>query len=355
MRNKKININILVVILVVGVLVWYLVPPTPEQVGETEQPAVEKQEKEEKSIITQSIGDYLASPAHADPAIIKRIQKIKRFQDLKTGEFNYFGKVIDQHGEPVIGAKITGSYSYYPLIPNGDFTSSSKGFERISDANGLFSILDKKGISIRIGLIEKEGYEFEKSRLYMFDRGGIKMLKEIGNPDKPVIFKAWKKTEAEHLVYSEGFYGFYKSGQPYTIDLYKEKKTEGVTIGDLAITFKRDPSGSRIRPSSWAVSVKVLGGGLVENQDVFMNEAPNEGYVPSWNISFKKGTLNYQPEIEKHFYLKSRGGNAYSKVKMRFLPYYKDGVDVIEIKAWLNPNGSQNLQYDPSKRIPLNK
>jgi len=62
-------------------------------------------------------------------------------------------------------------------------------FERVSDANGLFSILDKKGISIRIGLIEKEGYEFEKSRLYMFDRGGIKSL-----------MQAWKCKSAPSLT-----------------------------------------------------------------------------------------------------------------------------------------------------------
>jgi len=343
MNNK--NIKIFTLILAIGAVGWSLLPTTSEHVVKMEEQVIEKEpvslpvKKVDKSLIIQSIGDYLASPAHADPAIIKRIQKIKRFQDLQTGEFNYFGKVIDQHGEPVMGAKITGYYSYYPLIPNGDFTSSSKGFERVSDANGLFSILDKKGISIRIGLIEKEGYEFEKSRLYMFDRGGIKMLKEIGNPDKPVIFKAWEKTEAEHLVSLEKRVYLSFDGQKIAVDLHV--KSCGAQ-SDFTVSVIR--SGSRINPADWQVVLEVAGGGLIESSDLFMNLAPESGYQSKVVISNKRSDENYTSQADKKYFLKSKNGKSYASLEMQIRPFFNNSESAIFMKYRLNPNGSRNLQ-----------
>ena len=360
MRNNKIITIVIGVILFAGVVGWYLYPSSPEHVAEIEQHIIEKEpvsqqvKKEEKKPIAQSIAEYIKMP-NADAAVLERIKKIQKFQSLKTGKFDYYGKVIDQHGDPVVGATVKVDIGYYPFIPNGNFYPSHKKRKLVTDSEGKFSIVGEEGESVSIDLVEKSGYEihywFPPLTSFIFSRVGIEGLKKVGNPDKPVIFHAWKKAEAEPLVYSEGFYGFYKSGEPYTIDLNKGKKVKGVALGDLLITFNRDPSGSRMNPSSWAVSVKAIGGGVVETTDLFMNEAPNEGYEPSWNISFKKGALGYKSRSEKHFYLKSRSGKSYSKVKMIFWPYYRADADAIEIKAWVNPNASRNLQYDPSKRI----
>ena len=346
MRNKK----IVGVILFAGVIGWYFwLKSTPQALVVQDKMAVEIPKNTKKSEAV-TVSEVLSDP-YTHPKVYSQIKRVQNLHRAMSSGFEYYGRVIDQHGNPVVGAKVKAEWAYFPFIPNGDFGPNYKTLHLTTDSDGRFSIQKDDGMSIAIDAIEKEGYQIKSKKFYMFSDGGYKMLQSFNDPENPVIFHAWKKAEAEPLIYSEGFYGFYKSGEPYTIDLNKGKKVKGVALGDLLITFNRDPSGSRMNPSSWAVSVKAIGGGIVETTDLFMNEAPDEGYEPSWNISFKKGAGGFLHRIEKHFYLKSRSGKSYSKVIMIFWPYYRADADAIEIKAWVNPNGSRNLQYDRSKRI----
>jgi len=361
MKNKKF-IVLAASVLLIGLTTWYFwsvsEPLVVQQVDQAEKVAdvkpsfakelnrLEKQASpQEKEIATKVLEKIVQSN--------KKLSTISKVQQAQNMPIEFYGKVIDQHGEPVSGVKVHYTIAAYEgVISSGP---AVRNYWVNTDSNGAFSITGTTGERIGIRDREKFGYEFEKTFPYyeMSKQWVGHKLKSKGSPDKPVIFHAWKKIEAEKLIYSEGFYGFYLSGKPYTIDLQKGKKIEGVAAGDLEIIFERSPNGKRFSPSDWAVVVKAKGGGISETSDLFMNEAPNQGYVTSWGISLKKDSLDFQKEIERNFYLKSRNGNAYSKVKMRFIPYYKDDVDVIEIKAWLNPNGSRNLQYDSRKRISL--
>lgn len=352
MRNKHLK-NILLGVLAVGCTGCYTWTQD-EQLEQTSMKPIDQKISEKliasnKKQLVRSESD----PAPTEHELLKMIADIPKAKTMyEVGKISnmaikFYGRVIDQHGNPVAGAKVGVSLLRWRILDAG-----GEYHEFRTDSEGYFAIKGISGQVLTIRKIEKDGYEIigENQNSQTFRVEGIRK-----NKSSPYIFQAWKKTEAEPLIYSNGFFGFYLHGHPYTIDLFKEKKIEGITLGDLTITFNRASEGTRSKPSDWSVVVKPLGGGVFETSDVFMNEAPNEGYIPSWDISFKKGAPGFRTEVEKHFYVKSRNGKAYSKVEMRFLPYYKDDVDVIEIKAWLNPNGSRNLQYDPSKRIPLKK
>ncbi len=352
MKNKK-NITIVIgVILFAGVVGWYLFPSSPEHVAETEQQIIEKEpvsqqvKKEEKKPIAQSIGEYIKMP-NADAAVLERIKKIQKFQSLKTGKFDYYGKVIDQHGDPVVGATVKVDIGYYPFIPNGNFYPSHKTKRLTTNADGRFSIVGEEGESVSIDLVEKSGYEihywFPPLTSFIFSRVGIEGLKKVGNPDKPVIFHAWKKAEAEPLIHDILEVGYRPDGKFYQVPLKGVKE-------QLKISFTVDPKGTNSNSLDWSMKLKVIDGGLIESTDEFMNEAPLDGYISNLSYEYKKGEKDFSDDIRKKFYLKARNGEVYGRLECRIHPYYNDIV-AVDIKYWLNPNGSRNLQYDRSKRI----
>ncbi len=351
MKNKRIITIVIGVILFAGVVGWYLYPSSPEHVAEIEQHIIEKEpvsqqvKKEEKKPIAQSIAEYIKMP-NADAAVLERIKKIQKFQSLKTGKFDYYGKVIDQHGDPVVGATVKVDIGYYPFIPNGNFYPSHKKRKLVTDSEGKFSIVGEEGESVRIDPVPNGKYDFSYPELFAltFSRVGIEGLKKVGNPDKPVIFHAWKKTEAEPLYYGEIFQKIPQDGQFHSINI-------PALNGTMKVAFIIDPNGTPSKPLDWTVRLKVDGGGVIETEDIFLNEAPKDGYLLSWSKSHKKTDPQFSEwGGKKNFYIQGLNGSVYGRMEVEFVAYYND-VGVVDAKWWLNPNGSRNLQYDRSKRI----
>jgi len=146
---------------------------------------------------------------------------VQRFQDAMSSGFEYYGRVIDQNGAPVSGAEVTVDWAYFPFIPNGDFGPNYETLNFTTDSDGRFTIKKSKGMSLAFShdSIKKEGYEIDGYRAYMFSSGGYKMLQSFSDPANPVIFHAWKKTEAERLVVGDKFLWLEPDGRSYSIDL----------------------------------------------------------------------------------------------------------------------------------------
>ena len=253
----------------------------------------------------------------------------------------FYGRVIDQHGNPVAGAKVGVSLLRWRILDAG-----GEYHEFTTDSEGYFAIKGISGQVLTIRKIEKDGYEIigENQNSQTFRVEGIRK-----NKSSPYVFQAWKKTEAEPLVYNDVLIGFSPDGQSYAIDLIKPKKVLNGNSGDIRVRFKRPLNTNR---ADWSVVIEGLGGGLVETNDVHMNQAPESGYQPVWNFEMKKDNSKFRFEVNKKFYLKSREGRCFGRLELVITPFYNDR-SVIDAKYWINPNGSRNLQYDPSKRIPL--
>ena len=351
MKNKK-NITIVIgVILFAGVVGWYFwLKTTPQALVVQDKMAVETQKKTEKSEAV-TVSEVLSDP-YTHPKVYSQIKRVQNLHRAMSSGFEYYGRVIDQHGNPVVGAKVKAEWAYFPFIPNGDFGPNYKNLHLTTDADGRFSIQKDDGMSIAIDAIEKEGYQIKSKKFYMFSDGGYKMLQSFNDPENPVIFHAWKKAEAEPLIYNEKFLWLESDGRNYSIDLTKGKGStiEGGSIGDIKVTFKRPLDAKRNEHFDWSVTIEAIGGGLIETTDIFMNTAPEEGYKRLWSIHYNKNSSDYHPRENKKFYLKSKGGKHYSRLEVELIPYYRTH-SAMGIKYWLNPNGSRNLQYDRSKRI----
>lgn len=348
MHNKK-NIVIIVSLALLGLVVWYFYPSSePLEVQQVstvkgEQAEVQQQEPEKKPLLVK---DVLNNP-YAHPKRYEQVKRVQRLQDAMSSGFEYYGKVVDQRGEPVVGANVLVQWGYFPFIPNGDFSPSYKNLTFTTDKEGRFSIKKSKGMSLAFGRndIKKEGYEIDAYRAYMFSDGGYKMLQSFSNPAKPVIFHAWKKTEAEGLVHDILEVGYRPDGKFYRVSL------KGVEE-QLKISFIADPNGNRSSPLDWSMKLKVIDGGIIESTDTFMNEAPLEGYLPILSYQYKKSDKGFSNDIRKKFYIKARNGQVYGRLECRIHPYYgRDNIVAVDIKYWINPNGSRNLQYDSKKRI----
>ncbi len=273
-------------------------------------------------------------------------------QDYRNTHVYFYGKVVDQHGNPVSNALVKTEIGKWRIL---DANSSYYQFK--TDSQGNFSIEDIGAINMIVGSIEKDGYEIKAGTYlqgYKRDANDPAPLWSETSKEKPWIFHAWKKTEAEPLVYDKGLFGFKFDGRKYTINFKTGKKLEGiVNSGDLVVSIWRNPNSSRSNVGDWKVSLEAISGGLIETMDVFMNEAPEAGYSSSWSMDYKKNASNYKRKTSwEKFYLKSRN-RLYIRLEMEIIPYFNDKEAAIDMKIWMNPNGSRNLQYDPKKRIYL--
>src|SRR5262249_18065551 len=86
------------------------------------------------------------------PALAKEEQTREVLSTLNDVPIDFFGKLLDQFGNPVVGAEITGSV----IFDNG----SSNGVRQVqttSDGNGLFALHGGNGESLSV-TPRKQGY-----------------------------------------------------------------------------------------------------------------------------------------------------------------------------------------------------
>jgi len=277
------------------------------------------------------------------------------------GDYALYFQFIDQFNKVVPDVKVftemgftTGYfYSVGPTTGRFEFTADSQGRAKIEfpGKGGVW------GISIHGAY--KEGYQFKQPgyslRFGTNDATHNSERYYKGTKEKPRIIKMWKIVQpAEEMTHSKDLYGLLKQNQSYTIDIIKGKKYEGVSNrGDLVIEMQRDePDPSYSKSVGWSYTISVVDGGLIEADDIYQNEAPEDGYQPTWTISQQiKNPHKLGISRTKKFYVKSRGG-VYSKVYIEFIPYYRKEAAVVEVNAWTNPKrNSRNLFYDQRKRV----
>lgn len=359
---KNVRVILIVLLFTVSVLVWYFWPVVQrEQID----PISIKQEPMQEKSVSEKVAEFEKKATPAEKKIVEKalekivqaspkLSKISKVQQAQNRVIEFYGQVLDQDNKPVSGVRIHYTIATYEgVISTGP---SVKNFDVSTDVNGKFVI---SGVGEGINIMErsKPGYEFEKRyQYYYMNRQQIgHKLRSRGTLDEPVIFHAWKMMEAEPLYHGEGLVFFEGDGRSNTLDLTKGGlaiKKEGGSAGDIVIKFERPLNAKRTDKFEWSFSIESIGGGVIESDDSFMNLAPQDGYQHSWQVMYVPNDPSYQQEPEKKFYVMSNGGAHYARLEMRLIPHYRTH-SAIDIKFWMNPNGSRNLQYDPSKRIPL--
>lgn len=294
-----------------------------------------------------SIRDLASSRKRPTPGIG---DPVKDFIDAYKTPIEFYGKVIDQHGEAVGGASI----KILPVNNAFGTSDSNSDFEIASDTMGLFSVTNMKALSIGI-LVTKEGY------LTLGDRGLDKPAssrsidfglsdtkgKQFKNPNSPTLFTLHKIGPVEPLVYvDERRWRLAVDGTPRNIALDSEK---GIGSHQIEFRFLSDwnqlPKNNEMygKRFDWSLVAHIPGGGFIKNGSDYNSEAPQDGYLET--IKFEYGASmpveQWKRSRSERYFVKFADG---THGRIRFSIDGSSDMSPLLMTSWMNlKRGSRNL------------
>ena len=358
---KKLSFSVVFILFCFG-LIWWFWPKQQPSVASSRLAAAYPKTK---PLPSSASAMATAAPFQQTPAKIaddlrsaaklqERIESAKELLNASNLDIRFFGQVIDQDDKPIEGVEINGSVQRGYISVPGYISEKSDAFKVLSRENGTFTIEGMKGCILEIKEVGKDGYEpslMNKWSFVYYDSSPSSIFKP--DPNSPVVFRMWKKVGAESLIHAEKFYGIIPDGRVYGIDVMAGKKIEGQGVGDFTVKIQR-PADVKWGQHGydWSFMIEGLDGGIVETSDEFMYRAPERGYQAHYEFSMAANNPQWKETIGKQFYLKSRGGKVYGRMQVEVLSNYQDKA-VFSVKYFVNPSGSRNLEYDPSKQAPV--
>jgi hypothetical protein len=253
---------------------------------------------------------------------------------------DFYGKVIDQYGQPVVGARVNGDLMF---IRGFDIGEGKEVHTTQTDADGLFQFTGLRGWELAVAP-SKSGYELGRNMTAMTLPAGGKT-----STDNRAIFKMWKLKGAEPMTHMEFDSRVPYDGTSASFDLATGKK---VVSGDLRVTLLRSPLQiQRGRDKfDWTVTIEMLNGGILPENDLYPNWAPDSGYRPSFEASMKATDIPWSRNLYQNFYFRNVQGQ-YGRLFVDLSTDSMRSDTGITIQTWVNPSGSQNLEFDSTKQI----
>ncbi len=284
-------------------------------------------------------------PATQGDEAVLREERVKTVQSVFAAPISFYGKVLDQNGNPVPEAHIE-----YSAIDK--FWADGSRYQGTSDDNGNFSISDIKGAGLLV-TVGKNGYDSingKSSQAFGYGMPPDSSRKSPPTKDTPSIFVLRKKVIGEPLFTVARTFRIPRNGSPVEINL-KTAISVPAGQGDLVIAcWTNDQEQDANRHYDWQCRFSVPGGGLVQSQDETDYQAPIEGYQPSVEISMPHNAENWRSDVSGEYYLKLANG-TYARAKINMIA---GGDHFVRITSYLNPQqGSRNLEYDPAQQVNL--
>ncbi len=255
----------------------------------------------------------------------------------------FWGKVVDEFGSPVPDAIVELGANDNPN-PMGNGST----YELTTNAEGLFSIQDIRGISLSV-LVSKDGYystEQSRGKANYVLKNNTDL--PVPTPNTPAIFVLRKMGEAATLMRAENSVNLPKNGTPVMIDFELGKAS---AQGDVKIECWVQDQGvdtSVYNPYDWRCVISVPGGGLVERTDSLDFTAPTSNYRPSAEIQMPKTAENWRQQASKEYFIK-RADGTFGRVEIRVVT---GSSNFVRFESYVNlEKGERNLQYDPAKQI----
>jgi len=246
------------------------------------------------------------------------------------------GRVVDLDGNPVAEAEVKISWSRATFLIGMPESPTETWIK--SDVRGeWFFPLDKPDC-IYVMDAAKDGYEFVHSKYPCQDLVGLSRRTK----GAPVVVRMRKKGEATFLIRREGPRAI-RAHSPHSqtngLDLMEERpdRLRAESYADIQLAINWLPNSNR-----WEVVFSAPNGadGLLVGTNL-LYEAPQDGYQKNVAVS--------DPPWPQHVYLRSRKQPIYSRIDLEYYPWKgSDTNQVLGIcyKAWVNPFGERNLEYD---------
>jgi hypothetical protein len=270
--------------------------------------------------------------------------KKKALQEAFNSPIDFWGKVVDQDGQPVAGATVTLTVNNTP-DPYGNLPKVTV----LSDANGLFSLTGKNGLGLAVWA-SKDGYYSTSTQsaisLNYSLKGGVNQ--PFPTQEHPSVLVLKKKGKPAALVHKRLHVSVPKDGTPVEINL-----TQGRAVaagqGDLKVeAWAADHGRDVSHPFDWKCQVMVLGGGLQTRTGELDFTAPADGYQSQEQVTMQADAPQWNGDMDRDYFLKLSNG---SYVRMKF-SMINGGDHFLALDYYLNPaQGDRNLEYDPAQQI----
>ncbi|MCP4996624.1 MAG: hypothetical protein GY934_23050 [Gammaproteobacteria bacterium] len=181
MNNKTLgiaSIAIITIAIAVAIIYWLYSPATNEDyskatVSSIPQSKADTKITEAKSVEVSDKIEPMDIDERLTPKVVARVRALENLARKSNGPVEFYGKVVDQHGDPIVGARIsfeltaTNESILLELLggrDDMDVINKNEHINTVTDVNGGFSIQDKKGIYLTVVGIEKKGYMVQEIR-----------------------------------------------------------------------------------------------------------------------------------------------------------------------------------------------
>jgi hypothetical protein len=262
--------------------------------------------------------------------------------ELFMTPIKFYGKVVDENGNPVVGATAKMSVADKPITDGAKYT-------RITDSDGLFSLTGLHGGAVSVNVVKDGYYSSEQSRgMIRFGKFRSNSDPQIPTVSSPTIFMLRKMGESVPLVVKGVNKSIRKNGTPIEINL-ETGRTVAAGQGHLRVeAWTKDQKKDDRGHYDWKVRISAPSGGLVERKDNFDFEAPSEGYQPFDEITMPQNAERWNPQASRQYFVKL-DNNLYACIQFEMVA---GGDHFFSVTSYLNPTpGSRNLEYDPAKRL----
>lgn len=267
--------------------------------------------------------------------------------------------VIDDEGQNLTGAKVAINFVREYAKTESERVGSAKG---VSDANGLVT-LEGKTVEASIGYgAEKEGYYQVRGARYNFtSKGYLRLL-----PWNPTIEVTLKRIKNPVPMYAKRI----SKGAPVIGEMLGYDLQEGDwlpphgkgKIADMLFIGKLHENGDRIYHWTMKLTFSNPGDGIqrFKPDPSFMRlispyEAPEEGYVPEWNLHRTRRGPKVREETDYDesggyfFRVRTVLDNEGKIVKALYGKIY--GEIFFNMVHYLNPDGTRNMEYDSEQNL----
>ena len=248
----------------------------------------------------------------------------------------YYGRVLDEAGIPVVGAEVRFSALNDPHMP----LSPGTQYTRLSDIDGNFSITGITGARLTLKVI-KEGYRMIPNPQknvgyhpnYSHENDG-----RIPTAEQPAIFIMEKLNAPAPLIKRHFVKNIPLDGKAVLFDLLSGKPRPN---GQLKVSLKSDYDSQTHEANSWEARVKIQDGGLVKHTDHANFEAPESGYTSEVTFRVTEDMERRPSSFRQDYYFVADNGQHYGRGTL-----YVSSSGTFTFSYYLNPEGSRNLQYD---------
>lgn len=285
--------------------------------------------------------EQLEATLFAEPKIPKRVKPT----DVLESHLSFYGRVLDQISNAIVGASIETT----TLVMFPGKNAEQKKDQFLSASDGSFSVEEDWGQQLTIK-VKKNGYIDAPYQVFRYGNNAPSSPKHIPDSINPVIFVLHEKQSSESLFSFTTGQGLPHEGTPVRFDLTTGKIV--ATGGDLIVSINCPDPYDNSKKSPWSLSVMVENGGLIETHPVDgrienMFKAPATGYENGFEVKYGPDTPEYKRQHDSLYYLTSRYGQVYAKLRITMNTYWDERGVPFGIRAVVNTNGSRYLHTEP--------